>query len=522
LNATCSAPVSDARPSEPPSGELIDGKYQVIARIAEGGMGLVLRAKHLDLGRHVAIKVMRPEHAHNEEVILRMLAEARTAASLRSPHVNRVLDFGRLRSGAPYIVLEYLEGSDLCQLLNQRGCFPAKQSADIVLQACEALAEAHALGIVHRDLKPENLFLSEEPGAELELKILDFGISKTPASRLSGRVLTNPWQVMGSPTYMAPEQMKQSSVVDARADIWALGVVLYELCTAQPPFDADVPTAIFRLVLEEEPPPPRSIVPALPEGLEEVILKCLRKDVVERYQTVVELATALAPFGSDPNRAERIRRVANASAARQTAISLAQTHPAPIPSTPMALVTSHPASTSEPNLRPRRRWGRIALAGALVALAGTAGYWTVTGSAGEVVGPRAALAPPAAAHPEPAPPPPPEPPSLAPATTSLTEMERESPIEVANDAREADSGSEPPSRKRASSPSRKHLPGSPAPVVSYRASSASQGASASLPASLPADSAQVSRDSVPPAASTPKSSSESLDPWDPKSFGGRR
>jgi serine/threonine-protein kinase len=182
------------RNASPAPGQLVGGKYRIDALIAEGGMGIVYRATHLDLECPVALKLIRPEHVENEEVIARLLTEARIAAGLRSKHVNRVLDVGRTPSGMPYLVLEYMEGSDLRAYLERRGPLPISEAADCVMQACEALAEAHAFGIVHRDLKPENLFLSEEADGGFVLKVLDFGISKAPAARRAGaRTLTNPF-----------------------------------------------------------------------------------------------------------------------------------------------------------------------------------------------------------------------------------------------------------------------------------------------------------------------------------------
>src|SRR5450755_319444 len=217
-------------------GDVLAGKYRIEAVLGEGGMGIVLSATHIELGSRVAIKVLRPELAHTEDAVSRLLVEARSAASIRSEHVARVLDVGRLESGLPFLVLEHLEGRDLQQILARSGRLASQVAVDFVLQACQALSEAHSAGIVHRDLKPENLFLTYRADGTPVVKVLDFGISKRLSHDGREAARTNPSELLGSPLYMAPEQMKGSVSIDARVDIWSLGVVLYELCTGQSPF----------------------------------------------------------------------------------------------------------------------------------------------------------------------------------------------------------------------------------------------------------------------------------------------
>jgi serine/threonine protein kinase len=301
-------------------GELIGGKYRVTGLIGEGGMGIVLAAVHDDLERDVAIKVVRHELLQNDDVIERLLTEAQIAACIRSEHVTRVLDVGRLANGSPYLVLERLEGRDLAGILDESGPLELATAVDFVLQVCDALAEAHAGGIVHRDLKPENLFFTTRPDGSACIKVLDFGISKNLSARDRRGAITSPSQVMGSPYYMAPEQIR-SKPVDARSDIWALGVVLYELCTGQTPFAADSVPSVCHLVLNEEPTPPRTFAPDLPLALEAVILRCLEKDPARRYGNVAELAAALSPFGGPEaayyaERIERVLRVTGSSGAK--------------------------------------------------------------------------------------------------------------------------------------------------------------------------------------------------------------
>jgi serine/threonine-protein kinase len=291
-------------------GDLIGGKYRVEGVIGEGGMGVVLYAIHLDLDRPVAIKLVRADLAERDEVVSRMLHEARAAANIRSEHVARVLDVGRLESGAPYIVMEYLEGCDLCTLLEHHGRLASDLATDFIIQACEALAEAHSLNIIHRDLKPENLFLTTSADGEPIIKVLDFGISKE-LGRPEPRAVTNPSSAIGSPHYMAPEQMRALQSVDSRADIWALGAILFELVAGRAPFDGENLAAVCASVVTDEPPRVRDIVKDVPAGLDAVIWRCLRKDPKERYATVADFAAALAPYGSPGSAlsAERVSRI---------------------------------------------------------------------------------------------------------------------------------------------------------------------------------------------------------------------
>jgi serine/threonine-protein kinase len=294
-------------------GDVLAGKYRVEAVLGEGGMGIVLRAMHMDLGCQVAIKVMRPGLAQHDEAVNRLLVEAQAAASIRSEHVARVLDVGHLDSGAPYLVLEYLDGRDLSQILSKLGHLDSQVAVDFVLQACEALSEAHGAGVVHRDLKPENLFLCHRPDGTPVIKVLDFGISKRSAPQGREAARTNPSDLLGSPLYMAPEQMRGSADIDARADIWSLGVVLYELCTGQSPFFGESIPAICARVIGIEPAPPCSLMPSLPSGLQAIIQRCLQKEPAQRPANIAELATALAAYGSAPS--ERAPRALSATLA---------------------------------------------------------------------------------------------------------------------------------------------------------------------------------------------------------------
>jgi tRNA A-37 threonylcarbamoyl transferase component Bud32 len=277
-------------------GEVLAGKYRVEQVIGQGGMGVVVAAHHLELDQRVALKFLHPSAIVNPQAVERFVREAQAAVRIRSEHVARVTDVGRLESGAPYMVMEFLEGGDLAAWVAQRGPLEPRQAVDFVLQACEALAEAHALGIVHRDLKPANLFCIRGADDQLSIKVLDFGISKVLAPDTNQ--LTRTSAMLGSPLYASPEQMMSSRNVDIRTDIWSLGVVLFELVTARVPFDAESPTALAIKLATEIAPLVRTANPAVPVALEQIIARCLERERDRRFQTVGELAVALQELAS--------------------------------------------------------------------------------------------------------------------------------------------------------------------------------------------------------------------------------
>jgi eukaryotic-like serine/threonine-protein kinase len=282
-------------------GTVLSGKYRVEGVLGRGGMGIVLKVKHLHLGEDLAVKVLLPEGAIRPDVTARFLREAQSVVRLRGEHVARVSDVGVLPEGLPFIVMEYLHGVDLARELKQKTTLPAGKAVDYVLQACEALAEAHAHGIVHRDVKPANLFLTTRPDGTALIKVLDFGISKAPTAANS--VVTQTEVVMGTPGYMSPEQMKAAKDVDPRTDIWALGIVLYECLTGCRPFDGESYTAI---VLRAGTEPPAPMNPAIPGMLQATVPRCLEKDRRARFPTIAVLAAALAPFARNQREAATI------------------------------------------------------------------------------------------------------------------------------------------------------------------------------------------------------------------------
>ena len=315
-------------------GSIVGDKYRVGRPIGRGGMGVIVEATHLQLGTHVAIKILRADAAIvKPEVAERFLREARAAAQLKNEHICRVHDYGTLPDHSPFMVMELLEGRDLGSLVDFEGPLDPKLVAEYVIQACAGIAEAHARALIHRDLKPGNLFLELRADGTPCIKILDFGIAKHE----SDFKLTQTQSVVGSPSYMAPEQLKSSKLVDARTDIWGLGVVMYELLSEQLPFTGDSMPELV-LAITTEPPPPL-FGGKIPGALIDIVYKCLSKNPDERFQTVGELAEALLPFAEldrkglveltaavlapKPHSATRAQRVVDELVAKETTLRTA-------------------------------------------------------------------------------------------------------------------------------------------------------------------------------------------------------
>ena len=282
------------------AGEVLAGKYRVEETLGKGGMGVVLAARHLLLEERVALKLILSAEP-TSDAVQRFLREARAAVKIRSEHVVRVLDVGTLESGSPYIAMELLEGSDLATVLETEGRLPADVAIDYVAQACEALAEAHALGIVHRDLKPANLFVTRRADGRAVVKVLDFGIAKvipppaaTAPAAPTALALTTTAALLGSPTYMAPEQIRATRDVDARADVWSLGVVLFQLVSGDLPFSGSTLFDLCVSIMHDEPARLRARASDVPASLDAVIARCLEKEPERRFASVSDLAEALA------------------------------------------------------------------------------------------------------------------------------------------------------------------------------------------------------------------------------------
>ncbi|MEZ4315838.1 MAG: protein kinase [Polyangiaceae bacterium] len=289
-------------------GDVLAGKYAVERVLGAGGMGVVVAAKHLQLGERVAIKFLLPQAMKKAEVVQRFEREARAAVRIKSEHVARVFDVGKLDDGAPYMVMELLEGSDLSSILKTKGAVPLEAAVDYVLQACEAIAEAHSLGIVHRDLKPANLFVTKRADGSPVVKVIDFGISKVVEPE--GEVeMTKTDVMMGSPVYMAPEQMISARDVDVRADVWSLGVILFYLVMGTQPFRGNTVTQLYASIIEG-PPDMRTERPDVPEALESAVIRCLHAAPRDRWNNVAEFALAIADFGPPTARisSERVAR----------------------------------------------------------------------------------------------------------------------------------------------------------------------------------------------------------------------
>lgn len=291
-------------------GDVLAGKFEVERLLGEGGMGVVVSARHLELDQRVAVKFLLPEIAKRPDAAERFRREARAAVKIRSEHVARVLDVGG-SDGVPYMVMEYLEGHDLADELAERGPLPVAEAVGFVLQACEAVAEAHAAGIVHRDLKPANLFLAHRADGSRLVKVLDFGISKSVSGASAADLsLTATSALIGSPLYMSPEQMHSAKNVDGRTDIWALGAILFQTLTNRPPYVATSIPELCNALLNEAPPPLSDFRDDIPPELAAALSKALAKDKALRWQTVGELASALSAFAPEAKiHAERALRM---------------------------------------------------------------------------------------------------------------------------------------------------------------------------------------------------------------------
>jgi serine/threonine-protein kinase len=286
-------------------GSVVDGKYRVDRVLGRGAMGVVIQATHVHLGEKVALKFLRYRaKSGTEDFQSRFKREARVSAKLKNEHITRVIDVGVWKERVPYMVMDYLDGGDLRELIKGQGPLPIGAAVDYTVQVCVGIAEAHANGIVHRDLKPSNLFLTKRADGSDLVKILDFGISKWRAGESEIDELTQTGVVLGSPKYMAPEQLFGSADVDARADVWSIAAILYEMLAGRPPFDLPTFTRICAELSTNKPPP--SLVERRPDvtpELEAVIMKCFLRNPDERTRDVAELAGSLldavqAPFAA--------------------------------------------------------------------------------------------------------------------------------------------------------------------------------------------------------------------------------
>jgi serine/threonine-protein kinase len=452
----CMAVSLETEATERAWGDAISGKYRVERVLGEGGMGVILEATHLQLDERVAIKMLRADLSRDEETVQRFLREAKAAIKIRSEHVVRVYDVSALDSGTPYIVMELLTGTDLDRLVKERGPVPPSDAVDYVLQACEALAEAHALGMVHRDLKPANLFLTHRKDGTPCVKVLDFGITKLAAPPGTNDLgITTTQAIFGSPKYMSPEQMRSSREVDARSDIWSLGTILYELLSGQAPFVAETMPSLCAMVLNDPPPP---LPVAIPDALAAVVLRCLRKNPDHRFLDVGELAQALAPLGSSHALVSRTRIVGVLSQS-DSQLQVRRPSSPSLPDAPSgakgAGVTSSSWGGASAAIPKTRAFATIAGVAAVALAIGLAAYFVGASTRGARAPEKAAAAPPATAHGPVVPPVEPLTPNLdppgvatakAPATTTAPEPARPAPHAAVRPGAGRNAGEPPPAQ----------------------------------------------------------------------------
>jgi serine/threonine protein kinase len=418
-------------PAPVQSGDVLAGKYRVERVLGEGGMGVVVAATHTTLDQKVALKFLLPEAVANPEALARFLREARLAVRLKSEHVARIIDVGTLDNGAPYIVMEYLAGTDLAGWIERERTLSIAVAVDFILQACDAIAEAHSLGIVHRDLKPQNLFITRAHDGTDLVKVLDFGISK---SMMGGdAIATATHTVMGSPAYMSPEQMRSAKLVDQRTDIWALGVILYQILVGKTPWAGDTFTDLaFKVAMDPLPPLPGSV--GRPRGFDAVIQRCLEKDPAQRYPSIAALAAALAPFGP-PHAKALVERIARIGRGDATPTSTTPGRPSAIAATlaPLASSTVGGAAGESMKLPPRRRKRTLAIALAAGAvIAGVAVFAVSSGGSDDAATPARDVDPAmqTSAHPTTPPPVAPTPAAQAPATPPAVAPEATPPLDA--------------------------------------------------------------------------------------------
>jgi eukaryotic-like serine/threonine-protein kinase len=437
-----SQPLASTPPQLVSVGEVVGGKYRVTRLLGQGGMGVVMAAEHLVLHTPVALKFLLPGPGLDRRASARFLREARVSARLSSEHIARVLDYGLLPgSGAPYLVLEYLEGEDLSELLERRGPPPLDAAFDLLFQAAEGLAVAHQAGVIHRDLKPANLFVTTSGGGSPRVKLLDFGIAKAERFDTQSAGVTTGDAFIGSPRYASPEQLQSARSVDARTDIWAFGCVAYELLTGRPAFDGDTLTSLIASILTSEPRPLRELDARIPLEVDQAVLRCLRKSPEDRVQGIAELLAAMVPFASDEARviSRRVARLGGASLAPHAAAP-ASIAPAAAGSAGAGLTAAGTlaaaATTSPQRPTPRPRWALPVLAAAVLSAIALAGLFATSarraGPGAPEPSPAASLVPPA---------------TVAPVSSGNTASDVDSAPALAS-ARRADPSAEPPPPQR--------------------------------------------------------------------------
>jgi serine/threonine-protein kinase len=340
------------------AGTILDGLYRIDRPLGAGAMGVVYQGLHLRLQRPIAIKVLAAGQAADPERVQRFHREAIAAGRIGSPRIVEVLDLGRLPDGSPYLVMEYLSGRTLEQVLAGTPLLPVPRAAALLGQVLEGLAAAHAHGIVHRDVKPANVLVCSAGGAEEYVKLVDFGLSKVAAAG-GGPALTQAGAQLGTPLYMAPEQVLGLPDVDGRADLWATGMMLFRALTGRTPYAAADAPSLFAAIVGTDPPPLRALRPDLPAELERIVSRALCRDRDRRWADATEFRAALLPFAQ-----------AGAAAAVGPTQALAKPAPAtgrPAPGPPAAAVAGRPRASVGPARRSRLVWVTAGLAVAVAA-----------------------------------------------------------------------------------------------------------------------------------------------------------
>jgi eukaryotic-like serine/threonine-protein kinase len=357
--------------------EVDNGEYRIVERLGVGGMGSVYKAEQPNMNRLVAIKVLHPRFASREDLVSRFRREARAMSQLSHPNTARVFKFGQLKDGAPYFVMDYLEGKNLAHVVRAEGPMDADRAINIMIQVCGALDEAHRAGIIHRDLKPENVFLTHQAGTADFPKVLDFGLAKVSEKQMGrgSMMLTQQGMVFGTPEFMSPEQT-QGEPLDRRSDIYSLALIFYELITGKLPFDATKPIDIMRAHLQDPPIPLNKRLPdkRFSVALEGVLSKALNKKPDDRYATAVEFAQALKKCLTNPMATTAARRAlpsdpAPSSAAASGAPAKGRSESARAPSRPSQL---------DPVEVPVSRGPLIAISVGLVVVVLVLGIWLST------------------------------------------------------------------------------------------------------------------------------------------------
>lgn len=368
-------------------GQVLLGKYKVVGQVGSGGMGVVMAADHIALRTRVAIKFLLPQFAGNPDVVERFVREARAASKIKSEHIPQVFDVGTLENGLPFIVMEHLAGSDLDQELQRKGPLKVGDAVDCIIQAADALDQAHRMGIVHRDVKPANLFRAKSSDGTTRIKVLDFGISKFAEEAMGDLSLTKTTAVLGSGLYMSPEQMKSARSVDHRSDIYALGVCLYELLSRTHPFTAESFPELCVKVNISESTPIASHCPDLPPGLAQVIHRAFAREVNDRFSNMAELAVALAPYSGGRSLA------ALESLGQRAGVELPLLE---ISRGSMSSLRVGPPTTTPPKIRTGAAAAMAAGAVGMGLLAAAAGIWLVRSRSTETtpISPEASVAAP--------------------------------------------------------------------------------------------------------------------------------